>query len=70
MIEQFDWDLSDRYISNNGDGPLTARILACTDKEITLERWKGKRSTKFTLPLEFFLSSRCGWEKHTPAHEE
>jgi hypothetical protein len=60
---KFEWDHDARYRSNDGKGPLTARILCATTDEVTMERWSnehGKR-TRFTLPLKFFLSPRCGW---------
>lgn len=60
-----DWSQEDRFLSNYGKGPLTARILCATDKTVRMERWRGKgryRSTvQFELPLKFFLSPACGW---------
>lgn len=54
--------------SNNGAGPLTARVLCVSDGVVILERWKGKRKgnqnlRRFELPLKFFLSDKCGWKR-------
>lgn len=59
----FEWDNEDRWRSNFGAGPLIARVLCATNKVVKLERWneRGSRITRFELPLEFFLSERCGW---------
>jgi hypothetical protein len=64
---QFEWSHEDRYMSNDGRGPLMARILCATEKIVTLERWnaKNKRPKHLTFPLslKFFTSQRCGWKK-------
>jgi hypothetical protein len=63
---KFEWDQNDRYRSNDGDGPLVARILCATNKAVTMERWTPKsprRRTRFELPLKFFTSPRCGWRR-------
>ena len=61
---KFEWDQNDRYASNEGKGPMVARILCATDKTVTIERWRvnGKQVRRFELPLKFFLSDRCGWK--------
>ena len=53
------------FRSNNGAGPLLARILAVKDGIVYLERWteKGKRRTRFTLTEKFLQSPRCGWKR-------
>jgi hypothetical protein len=63
---RFEWDQNDRYRSNNGVGPLLARILCVTDKTVKMERWpeKGAGRTRFELSIKFFRSPRCGW-RHT-----
>lgn len=64
-LKHFDWDFDDRYQSNKGHGPLTARIISITAKGVLLERWRrenGKR-TRFTLSLSYFTSPACGWKK-------
>lgn len=62
---QFEWTHKDRYRSNDGKGPLVARILCATDTTVKLERWNEKRPdsrrTTFELPLKFFCSRLCGW---------
>jgi hypothetical protein len=62
---RFEWAKEDRFRSNYGSGPLVARILSATDKDLRMERWpqSGGRKTRFTLSLKFFLSPRCGWVK-------
>lgn len=61
----FEWDQTDRYRSNDGAGPLTARILCVTNDEVLIERWhhRASKAKRFRLPLRFFLSPRCGWRK-------
>ncbi len=67
---KFEWDQNDRYVSNNGSGPLLARILCATSKTVTMERWRvdGKKVHRFELPLKFFLSDRCGWKRVETEH--
>jgi len=63
----FRWDHNDRYLSNDGKGPMMARILCATDKIVKLERWnmksKNPRKKSGTLSIKFFTSDRCGWKK-------
>lgn len=63
---QFEWKQEDRYRSNYGAGPETARILCVTDKELTMERWLGEKrhvkAVRFKLLIEFFTSPACGWK--------
>lgn len=52
------------YRSNNGKGPLRARILKWQDGWLTLERWnrrRPERRMKFMLPERFWMSDGCGW---------
>lgn len=55
------------YRSNNGKGPLRARLVAADNRTVTLERWdersKRKRRTVFKLPRRFFVSASCGWKE-------
>ena len=61
---QLDWSQEDRYRSNDGIGPLTARILCASNTEVKMERWNRnwRKAVRFVLPLKFFLSPRCGWK--------
>lgn len=67
---QFEWSHEDRYLSNNGRGPMMARVLCATDKIVKLEKWntksKNPRRESFPLSLKFFTSPRCGWKKAAP----
>jgi hypothetical protein len=62
---QFEWTHEDRYRSNDGKGPMVARILCATATTVKLEQWNEKRPdgrrTRFELPLKFFCSRKCGW---------
>jgi len=54
------------YLSNNGRGPLEAKVIEISQDEdrIILERRhkNAHRNTAiFELPLHFFLSPKCGW---------
>ena len=57
------------YLSNNGRGPLEAKIvsIAVDDDTVILERRhkNARRNTSvFELSsLRFFLSPKCGWTK-------
>lgn len=68
-MPNLDWNLSDRFYSNNGAGPLTARILSVADNRVMMERWVGRtptprgRPVRFSLSVSFFRSERCGWKK-------
>lgn len=70
---KLEWHPEDRYLSNNGSGPMMARILRATDKIVTLEKWNTKskrpRRDSFPLSVAFFTSPRCGWKK-VKAHAE
>jgi hypothetical protein len=57
------WDTSDRFRSNYGEGPLTARILCWGNGFVKMRRWRNseQHGTTFTLSEDFFLSPRCGW---------
>ena len=60
---RLEWNQQDRFRSNDGVGPLTARILCATDREVTMERWHGnwRKAKRFVLSLKFFMSPACGW---------
>jgi len=64
---KFEWSQEDRYLSNDGRGPIMARILCVDGKIVTLEKWNSKskkpRKEAFPLSLKFFTSDRCGWKK-------
>ncbi len=52
------------YRSNNGKGPLMARIVRVVGDVATMERWnpsRPRRREQFTLPLAFLSSPHCGW---------
>lgn len=71
-MAKFSWDTRDRYRSNNGRGPLVARILSCTDTHITIEHWPEHNpgmTAQATLTLRFFLGPTCGW-RCSPSDEE
>lgn len=63
--EAFDWSHEDRYISNDGKGPLVARILCVSRGVADMERWplRGGARVRFTLPVKFLRSTSCGWRK-------
>ena len=64
-MEQFEWDSDKIFVSNNGAGPLAARILCVADGVAKMERWNKKRPvnrTRFTLPVWFLSSPQCGWK--------
>lgn len=56
-----------RYRSNDGKGPLTARMVDVTEENFVMERWSSRqtsRKTRFEIPIWFLLHSpRCGWRK-------
>jgi hypothetical protein len=61
------------YRSNNGAGPVMARVLSADDAAVTLERWNGQWDerdsrvrTQFTIPMSFFLGKTCGWVPYQP----
>ena len=60
-----------RLRSNDGTGPLRARIVAIyADTSVKLERWHPRtpdRTTPFCLTVNFLRSRVCGWrEDRTP----
>jgi hypothetical protein len=62
---QFKWNLNARYRSNNGKGPMIARIVGVTETHLKMERWYEKRPhsrrVPFELPISFLDSPSCGW---------
>ena len=63
-----EWDISDRFVSNEGRGPLICRILSWCDGELHLEyvgRYTpgGKKNARFVLTEKFWTSRRCGWRR-------
>jgi hypothetical protein len=62
----FEWDLSDRFRSNHGAGPYSARILSVANGVATMERWRNspEKTVRFELPLDYLLSERCGWKRN------
>lgn len=69
MTDALDWDVTDRFISNNGAGPLVARILYVGDGVAHLVRTRkmhGAFSVRFELPISFLKSKSCGWRRVTP----
>ena len=66
----FDWDQSDRFISNYGDGPLMARILSVENGVAKMERWHKADpagTTTFLLPIKDLFRDTCGWKKDSNA---
>lgn len=61
------FDPEARYRSNDGKGPLTARMVDVTEDSFVMERWSSRtpsRKTKFEIPIWFLLySPRCEWRK-------
>lgn len=57
------------YRSNNGKGPMLARIVHDDGQTVIMERWneksdpKGRHITSFRLPSQFLDSPQCGWAK-------
>lgn len=54
--------------SNNGCGPLHARVMAIhSDGSVLLQRWNSKTAhsrrhvTPFSLPMSYFSRPTCGW---------
>lgn len=56
------------YKSNNGRGPLCARVIADDGEFVTMERWNEKRPkrTTFQMPRWFLGSPACGWKRVKP----
>ena len=50
-------------VSNGGQGPDLARILAIGDTDAKLERWRkgSRRKIPFVLTVAFLRSRQCGW---------
>jgi hypothetical protein len=67
MMDKFEWRTEDRFMSNNGSGPLMARILCIAGGVVRLERWNRKEPSKQRstgeVSLKYFTSPRCGWKK-------
>lgn len=63
LSDDFAWSTSDVFVSNNGAGPLRARILCIADDVAQMERWpaRGGRAFTFSLPVRYLVSTRCGW---------
>lgn len=65
----FEWNLSERWFSNDGAGPLVARITAVVAGIATMQRWHRKspaRQTRFELPVSYLCSQACGWKLQEP----
>lgn len=62
------------FLSNDGSGPLRARVLWIEGGVVRMKRWRGReydkgtRVTYFELPKKFFSSPTCGW-KPDPAFD-
>lgn len=66
----FDWGPEDRYRSDHGRGPYTARILCATDKLATMERWRGgdepkprQRLVRFDASIKQLSRGSLGWRR-------
>lgn len=66
-----EWSKEDVYLSNNGTGPLIARILCIANGVATMERRnkRGKRWQRFELPVKYLTSKKCGWVI-SPSHRD
>lgn len=55
------------FVSNDGRGPLRARIVEVLPYgNVRMQRWHKKspsRLTYFTLPARFLESPSCGWKE-------
>lgn len=57
------------FLSNDGAGPLSARLLWIAGDTARMKRWRGReydKSTKvvyFELPVRFLSSKKCGWKQ-------
>jgi hypothetical protein len=64
------FDPDARYRSNDGKGPLLARMVDVTETAFVMEHWhprKHSMKTKFELPIWFLLySPSCGWKRIQP----
>jgi hypothetical protein len=53
------------YRSNNGTGPLRARVIKIEGDRVFMERTQSARgpfAVRFTLSLAFWKSPRNGWK--------
>ena len=62
--------VGNEFISNNGNGPLHARVVAISEGTVTMQRWRGSAKKKYREPISFCLprwfietSPACGWRK-------
>lgn len=71
-MKQYDWGTEDRFRSNNGNGPLTARITHVSGEMVHIVWWKGVREPDdhtnkkraVSLSAKFFFESKsCGWRR-------
>ena len=71
-MRRLEWDLHERFRSNGGRGPLTARILCVYSGRVYMERWRrpGQKPVRFDLSERFFLSDKCGWKLAAPPPSE
>lgn len=54
------------FRSNNGCGPLWAKIVRYDENDLVLmERWRTPtgRRTRFYLPRRVLWSTKCGWKR-------
>lgn len=56
--------VGDTFKSNNGAGPMTARITRILETEVEMERYLGRGLPHiFRLPVWFLRDSKmCGWK--------
>ena len=60
-----EWNTTDVFRSNDGAGPLRARILLWARGKVEMERWHQKspsRRVRYTLSERYFTSPSCGWK--------
>lgn len=69
-MKQYDWSADDRYRSDGGDGPLTARITHVVNGAVHMRRWHGWKEPesgnavhKFELSAKVFFGGLTGWVK-------
>lgn len=68
-MKEFEWDQHDVYVSNDGNGPLRARILCVSEGVVKMERWHPNtpdRRDRFELSLDYLTSPKCGWKNPCP----
>lgn len=54
------------YLSNNGRGPMVARLISVRDGVVSMQRKSNVKAThwvNFTLSEKAFNSPSCGWKK-------